>query len=70
MEINELTAVHKLSVPCPICAAAPGEWCCEIANGAFRQDPHFGRLLSAAGQRASSRQHEPATNMLPDFNLL
>jgi len=69
MEIADLTAVQQLSVPCPKCAAAPRERCCEISNGIFRQDPHFGRLLSAAGQGASSRQHEPATNTPPKFNL-
>jgi hypothetical protein len=69
MEISDLTAIQKLSVSCPTCAAAPRERCCEISNGIFRQDPHFGRLLSAAGQGASSRQHKPATNMFPGFNL-
>ena len=69
VEITELTAVHKLSVPCPSCAAAPGEWCCEIANGAFRQDAHFARLLSAAGQRATSHQHKPATDALSGVAL-
>src|SRR5450759_3257490 len=48
VEITDLTAVQTLSVPCPTCAAAPRERCCEIANGAFRQDAHFARLLSAA----------------------
>ena len=69
MEITDLTPIQKLSVPCPTCAAAPRERCCEIANGVFRQDPHFGRLLSAAGQGAPSRQREPATAMLPDVDL-
>jgi len=69
MEIADLTAVQQLSVPCPTCAAAPRERCCEISNGIFRQDPHFGRLLSAAGQGASSRQHEPATNVLSNACL-
>ena len=69
MEIADLTAVQTLSVPCPTCAAAPRERCCEIANGVFRQDAHFGRLLSAAGQGASSRQHKAATDMLPDLDL-
>jgi hypothetical protein len=66
VEITDLTAVQILSVPCPTCAAAPRERCCEIANGAFRQDAHFARLLSAAGQGTSSRQHKPATDVLPD----
>ena len=48
MKITDLTAVQKLSVSCPSCAAAPQERCCEIHNGAFRQDEHFARLLSAA----------------------
>jgi len=69
MEIANLTAIQELSVSCPTCAAAPRERCCEIANGAFRQDAHFGRLLSAAGQGASSRQREPATNMRTDIDL-
>jgi len=69
MEIANLTAVQTLSVPCPTCAAAPRERCCEIANGAFRQDPHFGRLLSAAGQGVSSPQHEPAIDMRTDIDL-
>ena len=69
VEITDLTPVQKLSVSCPTCAAAPQERCCEISNGVFRQDPHFGRLLSAAGQGVSSRQLKLATNMLPNFNL-
>jgi|GEM_PF-7094240 len=69
VKIADLTAVQTLSVPCPTCAAAPRERCCEISNGNFRQDPHFGRLLSAAGQGASSPQHEPATNMRTDIDL-
>jgi len=69
MEIRDLTAVQILSVPCSTCAAAPREWCCEIANGAFRQDAHFGRLLSAAEQGGSSRQHEPAADMRTDIDL-
>ena len=66
MEITDLTAVQTLSVQCPTCAAPPRERCCEIANGAFRQDAHFPRLLSAAGQGLSSRQYKPATDVLPD----
>jgi hypothetical protein len=50
----------------PTCAAAPREWCCEIANGTFRRDAHFARLLSAAGQGASSRQHKPGAEVLPN----
>jgi hypothetical protein len=69
VEITDLTPTQKLSVQCPTCAATPRERCCEISNGVFRQDPHFGRLLLAAGQGASSPQHKPATNMLPDFSL-
>lgn len=64
MQINDLTPVQRLSLPCPTCAAAPQERCCEIRNGAFRQDEHLARLL-AAGQATSSRlpqsrQHAPA----------
>jgi hypothetical protein len=58
MEIRELTALQTLSVHCPTCAAAPRERCCEISNGVFRQDAHFGRLLSAAGQEPASRQQK------------
>jgi len=54
MKINDLTHPQRLSVPCPACAAAPRERCCEINNGAFRQDEHFVRLLVAAGQETSS----------------
>ena len=66
LEIGDLTTVQTLSVSCPTCAAAPREWCCEIANGAFRRDAHFARLLSAAGQGASSRQHKPGAEVLPN----
>ena len=69
MEITDLTPIQELSVPCPTCAAAPRERCCEIANGIFRQDSHFRRLLSAAGQGAPSRELKPTTNMLPALNL-
>jgi hypothetical protein len=58
MEIAELTAVQALSVPCPKCAAAPRERCCEITSGVFRQDVHFGRLLSAAGHEPLTRQQK------------
>jgi len=62
MEINDLTRMQRLSVPCPVCAAAPRERCCEIYNGAFRQDEHFSRLLAAAGQAPTLR---PAINTIP-----
>jgi hypothetical protein len=32
VEITDLTAVQTLSVPCPTCAAAPRERCCEIVR--------------------------------------
>jgi len=70
MEIRDLNAVQILSVPCPTCAAAPRERCCEISNGIFRQDPHFGRLLSAAGQGALSRQHKATTDALSGVALI
>jgi hypothetical protein len=54
MRITDLTAMQKLSVPCPTCAAAPQERCCEIHSGAFRQDEHFARLLSAVKTIPSS----------------
>jgi hypothetical protein len=66
VEIIDLTAIQKLSVPCPTCAAAPRERCCEITNGAFRQDEHFARLLSAAGQGTSLRHHKPSAEVLPN----
>ena len=66
MEITDLTPVQMLSVPCPTCAAAPRERCCEISNGVFRQDAHFRRLLSAAGQGASLCQPRPAADVLPN----
>ena len=66
MEINDLTRVQRLSVPCPVCAAAPQERCCEIYNGAFRQDEHFSRLLAAAGQEAIVR---PAISTIPRHPL-
>ena len=64
MEIRDLTVVQSLSLPCPTCAAAPRERCCEITSGAFRQEAHFARLLSAAEQRATSSQNKPATDAL------
>ena len=50
MQIKDLTPEEKLSVPCPVCAAAPRERCCEVRSGAFRYEEHLARLLSAAGQ--------------------
>lgn len=50
MQIKNLTPQQRLSVPCPVCAAAPQERCCEISSGAFRCEEHLARLLSAAGQ--------------------
>ncbi len=49
MQINDLTRMQRLSVPCPVCAAAPQEHCCEVRDGAFRQEEHLARLLAAAG---------------------
>jgi hypothetical protein len=69
LQLSELTAVQTLSVPCPTCAAGPRERCCEITNGSFRREAHFSRLLSAAGQGVSSRQHKVATDMLPGVDL-
>ena len=67
LEIADLTPVQKLSVACPICAAAPRERCCEITNGIFRQDAHFARLLSAAGQGTSLHQQKLSAEVLPNF---
>ena len=50
MQIRDLTAEQRLSMQCPVCAAAPGERCCELRSGAFRFEEHLARLLSAAGQ--------------------
>ena len=50
MQIRDLTPEQKLSVQCPVCAAAPRERCCELRSGAFRYEEHLARLLSAAGQ--------------------
>lgn len=60
MQISDLTKVQKLAVPCPSCAAAPQERCCEISSGIFRQEEHLSRLLSAAGQEVPSRSPRPA----------
>jgi hypothetical protein len=38
MQIKDLTPEQKLSVPCPVCAAAPRERCCEVRSGAFRYE--------------------------------
>jgi hypothetical protein len=54
MQIKDLTPEQKLSVPCPVCAAAPQERCCELRSGAFRYEEHLARLLSAAGQEKLS----------------
>ena len=51
MQIRDLTPEQKLSVACPVCAAAPLERCCELSSGAFRFEEHLARLLSAAGQK-------------------
>lgn len=50
MQIKDLTSEQKLSVPCPVCAAASRERCSELRSGAFRYEEHLARLLSAAGQ--------------------
>jgi hypothetical protein len=50
MQIKDLSPEQKLSVTCPVCAAAPRERCCELRSGAFRYEEHLARLLSAAGQ--------------------
>ena len=55
MQIRDLSREQKLSVQCPVCAAAPLERCCELRSGAFRYEEHLGRLLSAAGQESPSR---------------
>ena len=55
MQISDLTRAQRLAVPCPSCAAAPRERCCEINNGAFRREEHFARLLLAAGEEMPSR---------------
>lgn len=62
MQIADLTSVQKPSVPCPVCAAAPRERCCELRSGAFRYEEHLARLLSAAGQEKIS--HLPRTKTL------
>jgi hypothetical protein len=53
VHIKDLTAEQRLSVQCPVCAAAPRELCCEVRNGAFRYEEHLARLLAAAGQETS-----------------
>jgi hypothetical protein len=55
MQIRDLTKAQRLAVPCPSCAAAPQERCCEISSGAFRQEEHLARLLSAVGEEMPSR---------------
>jgi hypothetical protein len=54
MQITELTPEQRVSVHCPVCAAAPRERCCEVRSGAFRFEEHLARLLSAAGQEKLS----------------
>jgi hypothetical protein len=61
MQIKDLTAEQKLSVPCPVCAAAAKERCCELHSGTFRYEEHLARLLSAAGQEPSSFRPRTAT---------
>lgn len=59
MQIKDLTAEQKLSVSCPVCAAAPQERCCELRSGAFRYEEHLARLLSAAGQKQLAHLPRP-----------
>lgn len=54
MQIKDLTPEQKLSVPCPVCAAAPRERCCELTTGVFRYEEHLARLLAVAGQEKLS----------------
>lgn len=68
VEINDLTQIQRLSVQCPLCAAAPKERCCEIRNGAFRQEEHFVRLLLAAGQQMPSLMPGTSPDRLPAPN--
>ena len=56
MQIKDLTPNQRLSVHCPVCAAAPRERCCEINSGAFRWEEHLARLLSAAEQEGHCLQ--------------
>jgi hypothetical protein len=49
MQIKDLTPEQRLSVPCPVCGAAPRERCRELRSGVFRYEEHLARLLSAAG---------------------
>jgi hypothetical protein len=55
MQISDLDRAQRLAVPCPSCAAAPQERCCEISSGVFRREEHIARLLAAAGQEIPSR---------------
>jgi hypothetical protein len=55
MQVRDLTREQKLSVQCPVCAAAPLERCCELRSGAFRYEEHLARLLCAAGRESPSR---------------
>ena len=59
MQIKDLTPEQRISVQCPVCAAAPKERCCELRSGALRYEAHLARLLSAAGQEKLS--HIPHT---------
>lgn len=62
MQIKDLTPEQRLSVPCPVCGAAPKERCCELRSGAFRLEEHLARLLSAAGQEKISFQPPTTTS--------
>jgi len=54
LQIKDLTPEQRLSVSCPVCAAAPRERCCELRSGALRYEEHLARLLSAAAQESPS----------------
>jgi hypothetical protein len=47
MKRSELTVKQKLSVPCPICAAAVGERCKMYSGLGRRKEPHVERKYQA-----------------------
>ena len=47
MKRGELTYKQKLSVPCPVCAAATGERCLTYSRLGLRKEPHSERKYYA-----------------------
>jgi hypothetical protein len=58
MKRSELTNKQKLSVPCPICAAAIGERCRMYSGLSWRKEPHSERKYWAIQAMEHDGRHK------------